>query len=118
MHYTKFKLELEDIGVDWDQAEKVVDLAMDYVGSEMQGRIDKGNERLDEILYEAEGGVGAAESLEGLLHDLETFTEPVEGETVEDLQRALKEYLRMLAEDQAAVRDHLKNILDRAKGEL
>lgn len=109
----KFKLALEDEGINWDQAEAVVDLAHRHMMSEHIERANQAEEDREEINLLAFRGRETAELLdEGLLSDLEALSKPLQDgeETLEDLQDALADVVQMYSLDVFGVRETLIDI--------
>lgn len=109
----KFKLALEDEGINWNQAEAVVELTHRHLLAEHIEREDQAEKDREEINLLAYRGREVAEVLdEGLLADLKALSKPLPDgeETLEDLQEALAEVVRMYSMDVSAVRESLNDI--------
>lgn len=109
----KFKLALEDEGIDWNQAEVVVELVHQHLMTEHIERADQAEKDREEINLLAYRGREVAEVLiEGLLADLEALSKPLSDgeETLEDLQRALAEVVAMYSSDASIVRENFNDI--------
>lgn len=109
----KFKLALEDEGIDWNQAEVVVELVHQHLMTEHIERVDQAEKDREEINLLAYRGREVAEVLtEGLLADLEALSKPLSDgeETLEDLQRALAEVVAMYSSDASIVRENFNDI--------
>ena len=109
----KFKLALEDEGINWDQAERIINLTHRHLMSAHNERANQAEEDREEINLLAYRGKEVAEILDaGLLADLEALSKPQPDgeETLEDLQEALAEVVQMYSLDVSAVRETLIDI--------
>jgi len=99
MNELKFRLALEDKGIEWDLSDKIVDLVNEYLIEDHDKSLDKVEDARDEIQYQADRGLDSVENLDALVGDLEIYTTPVEGETLEDLQGEIKNLVWLFARE-------------------
>jgi len=117
----KFKLALEDEGINWDISERVLDQVDLHLTTGFHEEIGKMEDDLNEInslAYTARETVRGWD--EGLLIDLEALAKPLpdgEEETVEELREALAEVVAMYRYDARDVYTSLKDIEKLTEGE-
>lgn len=110
MNELKFRLALEDKGIEWDLSDKIVDLVNEYLIEDHDKSLDKVEDARDEIQYQADRGLDAVENLDALVGDLEVYTTPVEGETLEDLQGEIKNLVWLFAREVDEIKGRFREI--------
>ena len=115
----KFKLALEDEGINWDQAEKILGLVEHHLLSEHIEKVNKARDILNEVNLTAYSARHTVERWDnGLLEDLKALSKPLpdgEDETVEELQAALAEVISTFRYDAEEVVTELEEIEDLTK---
>src|SRR5690625_1644077 len=110
MNELKFRLALEDKGIEWDLSDKIVDLVNEYLIEDHDKSLDKVEDARDEIQYQADRGLDSVENLDALVGDLEIYTTPVEGETLEDLQGEIKNLVWLFAREVDEIKGRFREI--------
>lgn len=110
----KFKLALEDEGINWDISERVLDQVDLHLTTGFHEEIGKMEDDLNEIHSLASRPREVSDILdEGLLADLEALAKPLpdgKEETVEELREALAEIVEMYSLDVQHVRETMIDI--------
>lgn len=94
----------------WDLSDKIVDLVNEYLIEDHDKNLDKVKDARDEIQYQADRGLDSVENLDALVGDLEVYTTPVEGETLEDLQGEIKNLVWLFAREVDEIKGRFREI--------